>query len=133
MMTVTKPTANRIDIVLSGALDKQQMGQALDDLIAQSEGVTEGKMLYTILDFEMPTLGAIAAEIARMPSLMSLLTRFERCAVLSNSAWLRNAAEVEGALLPRLAIKSFTRDDLAAAEAWLDDETDDDAAENVPV
>lgn len=132
MMNVTKPAANRIDIVLSGPLDKQQMSEALDDLIAQSEGVTHGKMLYTILDFEIPTMGAIAAEIARMPSLLSLLTRFDRCAVLTNTAWLRTAAEIEGALIPRLAIKGFARNEAAAAEAWLND-SDDDETENVPV
>ncbi len=136
MMTVTKPSANRIDVVLSGILDTDEMGPALDDLIAQSEDVTHGKMLYKILDFPTPTIGAITAEILRMPRLMGLLAKFDQCAVLSNTSWVRTAAEIEGALIPSLAIKSFPLDDTKAAEAWLEnpkDDSDDDMAENFPV
>ena len=136
MMTISKPAPDRIDVVLSGLLDAQATGHALDDLIAQSEGLTHGTMLYTVKDFDMPTLGAITAEIARMPGLLSLLTRFDRCAVLSDAAWLRAAAEFEGAVIPFIAIKAFPLDDRATAEAWLaesDDDDSDEMAENYPV
>lgn len=136
MMTVTKPSPNRVDIVLSGLLDTAEMGEALDDLIAQSADVTHGQMLYTVQDFEMPTLGAITAEIARMPNLLSLLTRFDKCAVLTDSPWLRTAAEFEGAMIPMISIKGFALADTARAEAWLADKPDDENEEpfdNLPV
>lgn len=135
MMNVTRPAADRIDVVLSGTLDTDGMGKALDDLIDQSEGVTHGRMLYTILDFEMPTMGAIGAEIARMPGLLSLIGRFDKCAVVSGTAWLRTAAEIEGALIPGLQIKSFTHDAVDTAKAWLadNDEGSIEDFENFPV
>lgn len=134
MMTISNPIPNRIDVVLSGPLDAQAMGHALDELIGRSEGVKHGIMRYTVLDFDMPTLGAITAEMARMPSLLSLLTRFDRCAVLSDIAWLRTAAELEGAAIPFVAIRGFALNETAAAEAWLAASTDDDeVAENYPV
>jgi len=136
MMTVSKPAPDRIDVVLSGLLDARDTGHALDDLIARSEGMTHGTMLYTVQDFDMPTLGAFTAEIARMPGLLSLLTRFDRCAVLSDTAWLRTAAEIEGALIPFIAIKAFPLADAVAAEAWLAAGSDDDSdeiTENYPV
>ena len=136
MLTISKPASNRIQVVLSGLLDAQATGHALDDLIAQSEGMTHGTMLYTVQDFDMPTLGAITAEMARMPSLLSLLTRFDRCAVLSDTAWLQTVAEFEGEMIPFIGVKAFPLDDKVAAEAWLAasfDDDDDDVAENYPV
>ena len=119
MLTITKPAPNRIDIEFRGALDAETMRLALDDLIEKSEGVTNGRMLYTIPEFSMPTLGAIGVELKRLPKLFGLLGKFDRCAVLSDAGWIRTAAEIEGALIPGLQIKSFELDDTEAAEAWL--------------
>jgi len=139
MLKISKPSANRLDIDLSGALDADTMATALDQLIAQSEGIENGVMLYRISGFEIPTLGALAVEFQRMPKLLSLISRFDRCAVLCDTAWIRTAAEIEGAVIPSLSIKGFALADVAAAEAWLaqtaqqqtEEEEDDD--ENFPV
>lgn len=119
MLTVTKPSPDRLDIALSGALDAEAMRTGLDELVAQSEGIKHGRMLYRITDFSMPTVGAIAVELQRLPKLFALVGRFDRCAVLCDAAWLRRVAEIEGALIPGLEIKSFGLADAAAAEAWL--------------
>ncbi len=137
MLNVSKPSANRVDIELSGALDAEAMRSALDHLIEKSEGITHGKMLYKVLDFEMPTLGAMAVELHRMPKLFTLIGRFEKCAVLSDTAWIRTAAEIEGAVIPSLEIKSFALADTKVAEAWLDDGVEEEGTEeegdNFPV
>ena len=119
MLTVTKPSANRVDIELDGAVDTETMRAALDDLIAKSEDVKNGRMLYTITEFAMPSLGAIGVEFQLLPKLFGLLGKFDRCAVLSDAGWLRTAAEIEGAVFPGIDIKSFELDQRDAAEAWL--------------
>lgn len=119
MLSVSKPAPNRVDIELSGILDAELMASGLDDLIEKSEGVTNGKMLYRIPEFSMPTVSALAVELQRLPKLFGLLGKFDRCAVLSDAAWLRTAAEIEGALIPGIKIKSFELYETAAAEAWL--------------
>ena len=119
MLKITKPSANRIDLELNGEINAIIMRKGLDDLIAQSQDVTNGTMLYTITDFSMPTLGAMAVEMARIPQLLGLLAKFDKCAVLSDSGWLRTAANVEGALFPGIEIKGFEIGELAKAEAWL--------------
>ena len=119
MLTVTKPTPNRVDIEFSGTLDAETMRVALDDLIAKSEDVTIGRMLYTITEFSLPSLGAIGVELQRLPKLFGLLGKFDRCAVLSDANWLRTAAEIEGALFPGIEIKSFELQEVEDAEAWL--------------
>lgn len=119
MLKVSKPSPNRVDIALSGALDADMMATGLDDLIAKSEGVSEGRMLYTITELQMPTLGSLGVEFTRLPKLFKLLGRFDKCAVLTDTGWLRKAAEIEGALFPGLDIRAFGLDDREAAEAWL--------------
>lgn len=119
MLTVTRPSPDRLDIDLRGSLDADAMRAGLDEIIALSEGMRNGRMLYRITDFAMPTLGALGVEFQRLPKLFALVARFDRCAVVSDAAWLRRAAEIEGALIPGLKIKSFDLPDAAAAEAWL--------------
>ncbi len=119
MLTISKPSPDRVDIELSGTLDAEGMRTALEDLIAKSEDVANGKMLYKIPEFAMPTLGALGVELQFLPKLFGLLGKFDRCAVLSDASWIRTAAEIEGALFPGITIKSFELDQGEAAEAWL--------------
>ncbi|SEK53957.1 STAS/SEC14 domain-containing protein [Pacificibacter marinus] len=119
MLNVTKPNSDRVEIELSGHLDADGMRLGLDRLIEVSENVRHGQMLYTISDFSMPTLGAFGVEVGRLPKLFGLLGKFDKCAVICDTAWLRKAAMVEGALFPGLDIKSFEPSETAQAEAWL--------------
>lgn len=119
MLTITKPSLNRLDIDFSGTMDAAMMRLALEDLLAESKGITNGRMLYRIPDFSMPTAGALAVELQMLPKLFGLIGKFERCAVLSDESWIRTAAEIEGALLPGITIKSFHLSEEDAAEAWL--------------
>ena len=121
MLQISKPSKNRVDILLSGVLDADAMREGLDDLVQQSQNVSEGRMLYRIADFEFPTLGALAQEFIQMPRLFGLLGHFEKCAVVSDAAWIRTAAEIEGAVIPSLKIRSFAESEIGAAEEWLDD------------
>ena len=136
MVTVSKPSADRLDIEFAGAFGAEAMRSSIDDLIEKSEGISHGKMLYTISDFEMPSMGAIAVEFQQMPKLFSLIGKFEKCAMLSDASWIRTAAEIGGAVIPSLQIKSFALSARKAAEDWLEGraETPDSAdEENFPV
>ncbi|MDP2245866.1 STAS/SEC14 domain-containing protein [Pseudomonas sp.] len=119
MFKVLRNGKNRIDVEFSGKLDSAQMRVALDELSRQSEGIEHGLMLYRIGDFALPTLGAVAVELSRIPQLLRFVRRFERMAVVADKAWVRTASEVEGALIPGLQIKAFEWADEEQAEAWL--------------
>lgn len=116
---IRKPAPNRLDIVFSGKLDRDGMKAALDDLVETSQDIENGRMLYTISDFEWPTLGAIGVELARLPALFRMIRRFDKAAVIADKKWLRKAGEIEGALIPGLQIKAFEPGEEADAEAWL--------------
>ncbi len=119
MLNITKQSGNRVDIHLSGKLDAEGMRTALDALFEASEDVQNGRMLYTINDFSVPTPAAIGVELTRLPKLFGLLSKFDRCAVISDAAWVRKAADIEGAIFPGIDIKSFASDERNAAELWL--------------
>ena len=119
MLNITKPAPNRVDITLDGGIDANIMTAALDELFEASKGVENGVSLYTIADFDMPTFGALAVEFTYLPKLFGFLKSFERVAILSDNALIRTLGEIEGFLLPGLAIKGFHLAEKDAAESWL--------------
>ncbi|WP_375255683.1 STAS/SEC14 domain-containing protein [Yoonia sp.] len=122
MFEVIDKSPKRVDIVVNGQIDADEMRNGLNALIAASKDVSAGVMLYRITDFAMPSFGALGVEMGQLPKLFGLLGKFEKCAVVSDTGWIKKAAEIEGALIPGLKIKSFDLDAQDAAEAWLDEE-----------
>ncbi len=120
MFSVTPNGENRIDIELSGKLDRDDMKAALDALIEATEGIENGRMLYRITEFNFPSLPAIGIELARLPKMFRLIRQFDKAAVLCEETWIRRVSEIEGALFPGLEIKAFRLSEEAAAEAWLE-------------
>lgn len=119
MFKVESNGENRVDIEFSGKLDSDEMKAALDDMASKSEGIENGRMLYRVGDFDLPTLGAIGVEMSRLPELFRMIGKFDRCAVIAEKGWVRTASEFEGMLVPGLQIKSFEPGQEAEAEAWL--------------
>jgi hypothetical protein len=119
MFKVIPKGKNRLDIELSGKLNAEDMKIALDELVSKSKDVENGKMLYEIIDFNLPSLGAIAIELSRFPAMLGLMKKFDRAAVLTDKTWLKTVSELEGVFFPGLEIKAFNRDQKAEAEAWL--------------
>ena len=120
MFQVTKKGDNRVDLVISGTINSTEMAEGLDQLIAATEGMSKGKMLYTIHDIHMPTLGAIGVEMKRIPKLFSLIHNIDYAAVIADKTWMQKASEVKGALFPGLEIKAFSPGQETEAESWLD-------------
>jgi len=121
MLKIEQNGANRLDIEMSGKMDADAMTVALDELVNKSKTIENGKMLYTVIDFQLPTLGAIGVELSRLPSMFGLMKKFNRAAVLTDKTWLKKASELEGALFPGLEIKAFNIDQKSEAEDWLSD------------
>lgn len=119
MLRVSPNGPNRLDLELDGKLDAESMRAGLDELFSKSEGIENGRMLYRIAEFDIPTFGALGVEFSRLPALFGLIKKFDRVALLADQSWVRKAGEIEGALFPGLAIKAFEPADDAAAEAWL--------------
>ncbi len=121
MFKVTKNGNNRLDIQLSGKLNADEMKTALDELESRSKDIKNGRMLYEIIDFQIPSAAAIGVEFSRLPAMFGLVKKFDRAAVLTDKLWLKKVSEFEGMLYPGLEIKAFNRNQKTEAEAWLSD------------
>ena len=119
MITIIPKDDNRLDIEFSGELDADGMRAALDDLVEHSADIENGKMLYTVTDFQFPTFGAIMIELSRLPKLFHLFRKFDRVALVADKEWVRKAGEFEGKLYPGLKIKAFEPGEESEAEQWL--------------
>ena len=119
MFNVIKAHDNWVEIEMRGKLNSDEMRRALDDLELKSKGIRNGRLLYDIIDFHLPSFAAIAIELSRLPSMLGLVRKFDRAAVLADTVWLKKVSEFEGALIPGLEVKAFSRDQRAEAEAWL--------------
>jgi hypothetical protein len=122
MFKVTRSADDRLDIKMSGKLDSDQMKAALDELVDKSSGIEGGKMLYDVVDYHLPSLGAIGIEFSRLPAMLGFMKRFDRAAVLTDKKWLKVVSEIKGVFYPGLEIKAFSREQKAEAEAWLSSE-----------
>src|SRR5690554_7192972 len=79
-------------------------------------------MRALIHDFDLPSLGAFAVELSRLPSLFGLVRKYDRTAVITDKGWVRKASEIEGMLIPGFEVKAFGLDEEAEAEAWRSEE-----------
>jgi len=77
MFKVIRTGTNRLDIELSGTLNAAEMKMALDELVDKSKDIRNGKMLYDVIDFHLPSLSAIGIEFSRLPSMLKLLKKFD--------------------------------------------------------
>lgn len=119
MFKVRKTAPNRLDIELSGKLDSKEMQTALDALESNARGIENGIMLYDVVQFHIPSLEAIAIELARLPSMFGIIGKFRKAAVLTDKSWLQKISEFEGLFIPGLEIKAFHREQKKEAELWL--------------
>jgi len=124
MFEVIRKGTNRLDITMSGKLNSEEMKSALDELVIKSENIVNGNLLYDVVDFHLPSLGAIAIEFSRLPSMFGWIRKFERAAVLVDKSWIRKISELEGALITGLEIKAFDRNQRNEAEVWLSSSSD---------
>ena len=119
MFQIVVSDENRIDVNMSGKIDGNEMEAGLDELIGKSTGVTHGRMLYRIENFEFPSMRAFLAEFSRIPELFLLIKQFDKAAVIANEKWVRILSEMEGMLIPGFEVKAFKVGEEKQAEAWL--------------
>jgi len=119
MFKEIKNGINRLDIEMSGKLGSEEMRIALDELASKSNAIENGRMLFEVIDFHLPSLGSIGIEFSRLPSMFGFLNKFERAAILTDKTWLKKVSEFENALYSGLEITAFNRDQQVEAEAWL--------------
>ncbi|MFQ6549584.1 STAS/SEC14 domain-containing protein [Aestuariibius sp. 2305UL40-4] len=120
---------NILTVDISGRVETEEMAGALDAFIAKAETLEDAGLLLRYIDVEMPSMGALAAELNRVVPLLGTLDNFARIAVVANQDWLLAAARIEEAIVPGIDMRVFSAEEEDDARAYLRR----DPFENMPV
>lgn len=119
MLSVTKDPKGFGLVTVNGRIDANDMRKGLDDFMALLPEDGQVPFLYDIREFAFPDMEAIVEKLRDLPSLFGAIGKINKIAMVADPAWLRTIAEIEGALVPGLSIRSFEPDKRDEAEAWL--------------
>lgn len=85
MFDVVQKDINRLEITMGGKLNSEQMKTALDQLVTKSKTIEKGTLLFDLVDFHLPTLGAIAIEFSRVPNHVWMDKKIQTCSIAKRS------------------------------------------------
>jgi hypothetical protein len=119
MLTVNVKEANIISIEINGDIDAETMESGLNRLLELCDDLEQVRLLYRITQFKMPSLAALGVKFKILPKLFKLLGKIDHAAVLTDEGWIAKAAEIEGAIIPGLEIRSFSMEEEEAAMSYL--------------
>ncbi|WP_299195902.1 STAS/SEC14 domain-containing protein [uncultured Erythrobacter sp.] len=83
-----------------------------------------GNLLIDVTSMASFSFSAVAEEIGHMGTFMKYIYGLDRIAIISDEKWIRTAARLESALLPRVVYQVYDDDEAEAARAWVLEETD---------
>ena len=104
---------------VSGTVTKADVELAWASLDAALDEAETIGLYAEVVDLGGVTLPGLVEDLARGIQALGEWGRFARYAVVSDKAWLRTLAKVEGTILPGIEIRTYTPDESEAAVAWL--------------
>jgi len=107
--------ALRIAGTLTGA-DYDRAIDAVSERLARHERLG---VLVDLVDFEDVTAEAALKDARFSLSLVGMLRRFPREAVVSGRQWIRALARIVGPLVPHVEVRAFGSHEREAALAWV--------------
>lgn len=119
MFDITCDAKGFVRLDIGGKIDEDEMKEGLESFLSIVDAAAKTDFLYTIGNFEVPALQAIAVEMGYLPRLFGSISKIGKVAVVADQGWLRKAADIEGMVIPGLTIKTFEPDQTAEAENWL--------------
>ncbi len=117
------PNAHRI--VIMEEFHQADAQRIVEFARQQNAGGKGGNLLLDLTAMATFNLSAISAELAHLPTLMQLLYKLDRIAIVSDDEWVRNLSRLESALLPGVTYQVYDDDEEPAARAWIMGETDE--------
>lgn len=104
---------------VSGKVTKEDVELAWASLDAALDEAETIGLYAEVVDLGGVTLTGLVEDLAHAIKALGEWHRFARYAVVSDKAWLRTLADVEGKLLPGIEIRTYTPEESEAAIAWL--------------
>jgi hypothetical protein len=109
-----------VRLSVNGPVSDIETKAALEWFRQLGEQEDEYQLYLEMAKMDFPDLGAIRKSFLALANMMRGLEDVGRCAVVTDSGFLRSTAMVEGTALPQMEVGSFGIVELADAEQWLE-------------
>jgi len=113
---------------VSGTVSQEEMAESLGWFSDVAESNDNFNMCVDMAKSDFDGLGEVRKGFTRVADVLRAVPSVDKCAVLTDSMFLRNSAKVEGAVIPGLEIEAYKIEDIAPAVSWLKDEDTADIA-----
>ena len=113
---------NVVQLSVNGPITSETL-QSSYDWIETAQSANDN--LQLCIEMQADNFSDLAEASQQFRNVGTVLRRaheIDRCAVITDSSWLRNSAKVEGAVIPGLNIMAFAPDESETAGKWLRDE-----------
>lgn len=106
-------------MTVSGKLTDDDLEMTLDWIETVSEKAKGANLCVDMAKMDFPDLKAVKDSFVRLGHVLRYDNGFKKCAVLTDSPFLRSTAEIEGAVIPNLTIQAYQLEALPQAVNWL--------------
>ncbi len=114
---------NVVFMKVSGEVSKEEMTQSLNWFETVANANDNINICVDMAKDDFDGLGELRQEFVRVGQVLRTVPDADKCAVVTDSQFLRNSAKVEGAVIPGLEIRTFAADESSPAETWLKGES----------
>lgn len=109
-----------VRLTVTGPATKAEIDHAMEWFETLGDAQDEYQLYLEIPKMHFPDLGSVRQTFLSLANIMRGLDSCERCAVVTDSPFLRSTAKIEGTALPQMEVDSFGIVELAEAEEWLE-------------
>ena len=126
MQALTTPALNAdidgsiVRLTVTGTPTQDELKAANDWFDALQSQYEDIPLYLEIPKMHFDGLGDIRKTFLGLAHIMRGMEQVEKCAVVTDSPFLRSTAQIEGSVLPNMDVDAFPIVDLARAEEWLE-------------
>lgn len=116
---------NIIHLNITGPIARESLDAGLDWIeSAQNNAETDEANDNFALRVDLPEdrfdgLGQLSQQFKRVGTVMRHAKAADKCAVMTDSTFIRNSARIEGSVIPGMEVRAFDLDETTPAERWL--------------
>jgi len=109
-----------VRLSVTGPVSQDEATETMEWFDALGESQDRYQLYLEIPKMHFPDLGSVRQTFLSLANIMRGLEACGKCAVVTDSPFLRSTAKIEGTAMPQMEVDSFGIVELADAEDWLE-------------